>query len=547
MDIIKEYLISIGFNVDKQSFDTANKAVSTLDKIVQRFKKSFAENAALKKFSAYLDKVLERASTQLAKFVASSEGLILGAIAAISVAVLALGTILTLAMGKFMTSMAKADMQIQIFARRMFTTVANARSLKAVMDSMGLKDIDELKDVALNPELRKQFFELRQLTAGLTLGADTNQGMKNIRAMNLEFQKLGIIFNYFWANLAGKLGAVLAGPLRDIQNVMAQFNKFLVFATPRISHDLAGIIGIAYKLIEVGIKLSTLWMRIPLIGKLINEQLDNLGALLDILNALMDMVNRIVDKLSSKMPWDTPDPADTYKDQQKSMDSVVYYLHKISDLMALAWNKLVHFFGPIKAWAKEKLGWLSNLISPPAEASTSPGSTQGTVANGRGHLRYLAGVQTSPNIRRYLSRLEDRLQENYTVTAGVATAGHVSHAGGNAVDIGLGGKPDSSIVALMKQVLSTPGLRMANLELSLSHYHKILKDLDRQGVNYAGRVADEHSRFSHGDHLHVGLQPMEVSINVHGAHDPKAVAEMVHRKFQEVAMCTTRTQQGSFA
>lgn len=539
--IIEEYLVSLGFKTDKQSFNEANKAVGTLEKIVNRFQKSFADNKGFQAFTDNLDKMIEGATTQLAAFAATAEGLALGLVAAISAAVLALGTIITVAVYKFMANMSKADMQVQLFARRMFTTVENARSLKAVMDQMGFGSIDDLKDIALNPELRAQFLELRKTAAGLGLDTNAQQGMRNIRALTLEFQKMGILMNYFWTTLAGDLGYFLQGPLADIQKMLKGFNNFLKDSLPGVSKDLTGLVGIFAKLIQLGVKLATLWMRIPFLGKAINLMIENFGYALDIVNALLDAMNRFVDKTTVR-----PSEDDIYKTRDQAMKMIAFYVKKISDGLSAAWQFIMTFIRPVRDWITRKVtevaqnpvtqGITSALFGAPAEASTM------------GKLSYNKGVRLSPLIKNFLSGLEGRLSDNYTVTAGQAIAGHLSHGNGRAVDIGLAGKSDASILSLLRQVLSMPTVKVANLELTGAHYKRILEQAKQEGLD-TSRIRNDKSKYSHGDHLHVGLRPLtqQVSIHISGAGDPKAVAMAVQEALQQQAMLTTRTQQGSFA
>lgn len=566
LDIIREYLVSLGFDVDKKSFNEANKSFSTLEKVVENFQKSFAENKAIQQFSESMDKAITQVSGKIAAFVATTEGLAFGLAATIAAVGATIGAVITGVTAAFMASMAKADMEIQLFARRMFTTVENARSLKAVMDTMGIRDIDELKDIALNPELREQFMALRQMSAGLGLDENMSQGMKNIRALGYEFQKLGLLMNYFFQQLGGQLGKVLEGPLKDLQGLMAGFNTFAQDNLPNIAHGLAGIAGIAAKLFTIVVKFNALFVKLPFVANAISTAIENFSLMLDILNAVLDLVNRLFDrlgKITNMFGGGYTTREDVYRLEANALESLAHFTQKIYELLSKAWNMASGILRPIKDWVsskvreatklKENVTGFADIISGGpvwlgfnlAKLGLEKLNEQIT---GGGKLSVGGGVKLSPNIERFMANLESRLSDSYDVTSGIAgRSGQSDHPHGNALDIGLAGKSDASIVALMKAVLATPGLKVANLELKTDHYARILRQLDREGVDYRGRVSNQRTKDWTGDHLHVGLQPMEVSINVHGVRDPETVAQIVYEKVKQQARLNIRSQQGSFA
>lgn len=556
LNIIQEYLVSLGWDVDQQSFNEANKAMGQLGKQVEKFAKALSQNEGFVMFSKNLSQALDQAFTKIATFASSAEGVVLGAIGNISAGLLALAALFTALLAKFMSDTAKADLQVQLLARRLFTTVENARSLKATMDAMGLHSMEDLKDVAFNPELRQQFFALRNLSAGLELNEATKQGFKNIRALGFEFQKLSLVMNYFWQMLGGQLGKVLEGPLRDIQHFMMGFNRFVVTNLPAVTHDIASAVGIAYKLLEIFIKLNALLFKIPAIGPLVKAFFKVVGEALDKFNRLLDGVNNALDWLGG---------ADSPEQRQDTPGTTNYYLRRIYDFLTEIGNFFLGIFKPIRdfvlkaidrfakdhpiiAQAAQKAAEL--FTGTPAQASVSPlqGGVQApgaTTGKGGKHLFWGTVDRSSSAIDSFVKNLDPRLQEFFRITAGVAKQGHVSHGGGLAFDVGLAGKSDNSILGLVKAALATPGLKMANLELSTAHYRRILASLKSQGIEDS-RVTNYKSKFSHGDHLHVGLQPVQnITIHVHGG--DKKTAQAIHDVLQQQALKTTRFTQGSFA
>lgn len=186
-NILKDYLISIGMQIDKQSFSQADKAVKNVDKELGKF-----SNSATGKFIK-----VGASATALASAVA-------------------------VAMGKFALSVAEADRQVGLLAKRLYTTKENARSLSIAMKQMNIGSIDQLREIALDPESREQFLALKDLARSLE-NPKTQQALKEIRAINLEFQKLMVRFEYFKLEIAGKILEIFKQMKPTIQKIIDWF------------------------------------------------------------------------------------------------------------------------------------------------------------------------------------------------------------------------------------------------------------------------------------------------------------------------------------
>lgn len=191
IDVIKDYLISLGMKIDKQSFSEANKAVNEVDKGLGKFSTSVA-----------------------GKFVK------------IGAAATSLSVAMAAAMGKFAFSVAEADRQVGLLARRLYTTKENARSLSIAMKQMNIGSLDQLREVALDPEMRGQFLELKQLARSLE-NPKTQQALKEIRAMNFEFQKLMVRFEYFKMEVAAKVLEIFKQLKPTIQKIIDWFKPII--------------------------------------------------------------------------------------------------------------------------------------------------------------------------------------------------------------------------------------------------------------------------------------------------------------------------------
>jgi hypothetical protein len=191
IDIIKDYLISVGMQVDKQSFSQADKAIKDVDKGLGKF-----------------------ANSALGKFVKVGAGA--------SALALAVGT----AMGKFASSVAEADRQVGLLAKRLYTTKENARSLTVAMKQMGVSSLDQLREMALDPESRQQFLELKSLANSLE-NPKTQQALREIRQINHEWRKLMVRFEYFKLEVASQILKIFKEMRPTIQKIIDWFKPIV--------------------------------------------------------------------------------------------------------------------------------------------------------------------------------------------------------------------------------------------------------------------------------------------------------------------------------
>ncbi len=158
LNVIREYLVALGFHVDVPSLNTAQHAMETVEKSVSNFSSSSVKNFAI-------------AGAGVTTFlVAANAGL-----------------------GKFVSEIGQADLQTQIFARRMWMSVDNARAYQSSMGALGAN----LQDLYLSPELMQRYLSLR--SQALQMQMPDNQyetAMKSARDMTFQFQRLKLEGTY---------------------------------------------------------------------------------------------------------------------------------------------------------------------------------------------------------------------------------------------------------------------------------------------------------------------------------------------------------------
>lgn len=435
IEIIKEYLVEIGFTVDKPSFTQAEKTIQKMEGTLEKLFKSIAklfksfidgifENKHIRKPIEKVTAFFQKIAPKIQTFLMTTRGLIIASAGAVVAAIVAGFAVITHQLHKFMSGVAQADIDIQKFARRMLTTVENARSLKAVMDAMGIQNLDELNDVAFNPELRSQFLALRGVASGLALGEDAQEGLKNIRAFNFEFQKLSLIVNYFFQQLAGHLGKALGGPLRDLQSFIAGVSDFFAKSAPKIAENLGKFIGLIYKLLGVGVKLFALFTgsKVKDLDKLFSNYLDNMGMALDILTFIVNKSSQFLDYLGKLKADPFGFKAGGNNDPFKRLAD---YVQKILNILEQFWNwayKMIRDpFGFLANKGKEFLqrAWqsLTNAVTPPAEAAPNP-----SIIGTRSPLEYLLKIAKKEGL-------------HVTSTTGGVHSKNSRHYTGEAIDV----------------------------------------------------------------------------------------------------------------
>lgn len=185
---LKEYLVNLGFSVDDKTY-----------------------NAAMGKMKAY-EKVAGKMAGNVGKKMAKGSAVAVAALVAVTAGV-----------NDFISKVADADMATEKFARRMWMTETNARSLQNVLGAMG-ESMDSIYDVAANAELRGSFFALRADAAKLEGGPEIDEAMVKIRNVQFEMQRLKLLLSYASRYIAYYLTQYLAVPMEDIRQKLKSIN-----------------------------------------------------------------------------------------------------------------------------------------------------------------------------------------------------------------------------------------------------------------------------------------------------------------------------------
>ena len=245
---LKEYLVSLGFSVDDKTY-----------------------NAAMGKMKAY-EKVAGKMAGNVGKSIAKGS----------AVAVAAL-TSVTAGVTKYMDSIANADMATEKFARRMWMTETNARSLQNVLKAMG-ESMDSIYDVAANPELRGSFFQLRADAAKLEGGPEIDEAMVKIRNVQLEIQRLKLLLSYASRYIAYYLTQYLAVPMEQFRQMLKSINddgqSLIKVWGDKVAKVLSWIARLFATGAQAGMSLIQMIQRLPYEVKVAMLAIAALGAIM---------------------------------------------------------------------------------------------------------------------------------------------------------------------------------------------------------------------------------------------------------------------------
>lgn len=197
-DVIKSYLVSLGFNIDNAGYSKFKQA---LDQLSQQVQKN---------------------TTGMAKQYTTAAVEVVGALTSIGTATIAL-----------MNKVSQADLGYEKFAMRMYMARDAGKQLKIVTDAMG----HSLDDIAMMPELLAQY--RRGMLLAQQLEGNNADKMKYIRSIREEFIMMKITATYAMADIAAKVFQYLDGPMKDAKGKLMSFNEWLQKNLPELTTKIA--------------------------------------------------------------------------------------------------------------------------------------------------------------------------------------------------------------------------------------------------------------------------------------------------------------------
>lgn len=208
-NILEEYLVRIGAEVDKDAFAGAAKAINNLSSMLGK-----------------LGSILKY-------------GAIFAGLAKVTEAVI-----------DNIKAVASADLEYQKLAQSMWVTKDTAKTLSVVLKTMGASQ----EDVAWVPELREQFFRLRQEMAELSTPADADNQLAWIREIGYDVQSLQLKLKMFKEWVVYYLIKELQPYIKEFQEFIrwlnAKFGKSLPALARKVASVLASVVRVTMSLVK---------------------------------------------------------------------------------------------------------------------------------------------------------------------------------------------------------------------------------------------------------------------------------------------------------
>lgn len=197
-NILEEYLVRIGAEVDKDAFAGAAKAINNLSGMLEK-----------------LGSILKY-------------GAIFAGLAKVTEAVI-----------DNIKAVASADLEYQKLAQSMWVTKDTAKTLSVVLKTMGASQ----EDVAWVPELREQFFRLRQEMAELSTPADADGQLAWIREIGYDVQSLQLKLKMFKEWVVYYLIKELQPYIKEFQEFIRWLNDKFGKNLPALAHKVASVLA----------------------------------------------------------------------------------------------------------------------------------------------------------------------------------------------------------------------------------------------------------------------------------------------------------------
>lgn len=343
--VIKEYLVSLGFNVNKNSLsdalDTVNFGTDKMVSMVSKMTSSLAKGTV-------------------------------GIITLVSSAVVAVG--------KLIVSVADADMQMQNAANSMWMNVDAYRVTEDAVTSLGYS-MNELSTIARNPELTARFKELVSLGQQTSAPKELDSMLKKVRDVTFEFDKMKVIAKNGVRQIVYYFMKYLGVDIDEIRAKLSNFNKFLQENLPKISAVIAKVLYYIYRIgkaiayvVSLGAKLISgaynFMKKFPATFKVF---IGVIGAILLTINPILTIIlaglSTIVLLIDDYMTWKRGGKSlfgDKWQGVEGFLNKAKGVLEWIFEQIEWVVNYIINNLKPFFSWLydifSDMFGWLKDIF-----------------------------------------------------------------------------------------------------------------------------------------------------------------------------------------
>ena len=208
-NILEEYLVRIGAEVDKDAFAGTAQAISNLSGMLGKLGTILKYGGIVVGLAKVTESVIDN-----------------------------------------IKAVADADLEYQKLAQSMWVTKDTAKAMSVVLKTMGASQ----EDVAWVPELREQFFRLRQEMAELSTPADADNQLAWIREIGYDVQSLQLKLKMFKEWVVYYLIKELQPYIKEFQEFIRwlndKFGKNLPALARKVASVLASVVRVAMSLVK---------------------------------------------------------------------------------------------------------------------------------------------------------------------------------------------------------------------------------------------------------------------------------------------------------
>jgi len=331
--IIQEYLVSLGFEVDNNSFNAMNKSINGVGKEVSKM----------------------------------AEGVV-GSFLIAGIGVTSFVTTACLGLAKFMDSLGHSAIENEIFARRMWTTQESAMALNSTLKTMGVS----LQDLYLSPTLMSQFQLLRQEATQLALPlSDYKQMAQTFQGITFEFTRMKLEATYSMQWIGYYFAKYMAEPLVKIKTYLENINSIIIKTMPTWTRIVAKVmtdfVRMGESLLWAGKGIAEMFEKIPAPIKLAAAAFVILNSPMLTTTALLVLALLLLEDFYSYMKGDKSALGPFWKDLNKDIAGVkksiedVYTTLKKSGAIKNFEDAFKHGFNTIKTLGEGFGSWFKGF------------------------------------------------------------------------------------------------------------------------------------------------------------------------------------------
>lgn len=207
-------MISLGFSVDRASFNQTQKTMATVDKGLR----DFASGAVLNFGKA-------------------------------AIAVAAFFTAANAGINHFLNGLGDQEIQMEKLSRQLWTTQQQAMAFNSTLKAMGAS----LQDLYLSPTLMSQYNQLHGVALQMQTPGDYNNQIKLVQSVQLQIKQMRLEAYYALQWIGYYFIKYMSGPISKVHDVLQSINQVIVKNMPTWTKRVAEVMA---SFVQAGIYIT---------------------------------------------------------------------------------------------------------------------------------------------------------------------------------------------------------------------------------------------------------------------------------------------------